>query len=276
MSTSQSPHCLVFDSGMGGLTIVSALRELGFKGRLSYAADSGFFPYGDKSDAALTRRVPRFAAALMEAANPDIIVIACNTASTLALEIVRAIVPVPVVGTVPAIKPAARVTKTGVIGVLATPGTLRRAYTDALIHEFARNLTVLTNGSVALVAMAERQAAGEHVPDETLRVELNALLDQPAGDQIDTIVMACTHFPLLRTRIEALLPRPITLIDSGEAIARRTLSLLGQDIRTPPFVASLNAETLYLSDGREKTGRLEKVARSYGFERIVTLQLDEA
>lgn len=275
MSTSEIPHCLVFDSGMGGLTIVSSLRELGFKGRLSYAADTGFFPYGDKSDAELTRRVPRFARALMDAANPDIFVIACNTASTLALEIVRAVMPVPVVGTVPAIKPAAKSTQTGVIGVLATPGTLRRAYTDALIHEFARNLTVLTHGSVALVDLAERYAAGEDISDGELLSELNALLGQPGGDQIDTIVLACTHFPLLKNKIEALLPQPITLIDSGEAIARRTLSLLGQDIRTPPFDLSVQPGSLYLSHGQEKTGRLQKVARSFGFETVVSLQVDE-
>lgn len=267
-------HCLVFDSGMGGLTIVEALRARGFSGRISYAADTGFFPYGDKSDGDLTRRVPRFADALMRAAEPDIFVIACNTASTLALEVVRAVLPIPVVGTVPAIKPAAAMSRTGVIGVLATPGTLRRAYTDALIHEFARHLTVLTHGSVALVDQAERYAAGEPVSDEEISRELNRLLDQASGDQIDVIVLACTHFPLLRDRLKALVPDHVTFLDSGDAIARRTLSLLSEDGQTEP-VSVLQPGNLYLSEQSKKTGRLENVARSYGFETVIAVDVDE-
>ena len=274
MSLPSEPHCLVFDSGMGGLTVVDALRTLGYQGRISYAADTGFFPYGDKSDAELTRRVPRFADALMNAANPDIFVIACNTASTLALEIVRAVLPVPVVGTVPAIKPASTRSKTGVIGVLATPGTLRRAYTDALIHEFARHLTVLSHGSVKLVELAERQAAGEAVCDDDLRHELNALFGQPQGEAIDTVVLACTHFPLLRQRLEALTDPGVSFIDSGEAIARRTLSLLGQTITAEADHRLTHAGRLYLSRSDEKTGRLEQVARSYGFSETIVVDVE--
>ncbi len=270
---SSLPHCLVFDSGMGGLTVVEALRQLGFQGRVSYAADTGFFPYGNKSDAALTKRVPRFADALMRAASPDIFVIACNTASTLALEIVRAVLPVPVVGTVPAIKPAASLTRTGTVGVLATPGTLRRAYTDALIHEFARHLTVLTHGSVLLVEQAELEAAGEPVDEAILQAELHALLDQPGGEQMDTIVLACTHFPILRQRLEAIAPGDIRFIDSGEAIARRTLSLLSQMSDTAPS-ANFEADRLFLSRSQTPTGRLEKVARSYGFREKMVLDVD--
>ena len=268
--TDRSPHCLVFDSGMGGLTVVAALRQLGFKGRLSYAADTGFFPYGNKSDADLTRRIPRFADALFKAASPDILVIACNTASTLALQIVREVLPIPVVGTVPAIKPAAQMTRTGVIGVLATPGTLRRAYTDALVHEFARDRTVLTYGSVQLVELSERRAAGYPVSDEEIKAELDQLFLQPAGDLIDTVVLACTHFPLLRADLERMSPPGISFIDSGDAIARRTLNVLG-DIRAE---AVSGPETLYISRTDAPYTRLETVARQYGFEGTQILKLD--
>ncbi len=274
MSTDmKTPHCLVFDSGMGGLTIVRSLQKMGFEGRLSYAADTGFFPYGDKSDADLTRRIPKFASALIEHARPDIFVIACNTASTLALSIVREIVDIPVVGTVPAIKPAANASGTGVIGVLATPGTLRRAYTDALVHEFARHLTVRTHGSVILVEQAEEVAAGEMPDMMKMRKEVEALTSQPDGDKIDTVVLACTHFPLIRNELQSLFGKNVLLIDSGDAIARRTLSLLNerpkQAANTP-----LPGQTLYLSPTERKPERLIKVAQAYGFETVETVELD--
>ncbi len=274
MSTDmKTPHCLVFDSGMGGLTIVRSLQNMGFEGRLSYAADTGFFPYGDKSDADLTRRIPKFASALIERAKPDIFVIACNTASTLALSIVREIVDIPVVGTVPAIKPAANASATGVIGVLATPGTLRRAYTDALVHEFARHLTVRTHGSVVLVEQAEEVAAGEMPDMAKMRKEVEALTSQPDGDRIDTVVLACTHFPLIREELQSLFGNNVSLIDSGDAIARRTLSLLNETPKQAPSTP-LPGQTLYLSPTEKKPERLIKVAQAYGFETVETVEMD--
>lgn len=268
-----SPHCLVFDSGMGGLTIVESLKNRGFSGRISYAADNGFFPYGDKSDRDLMRRITKVSLALYEQVKPDIFVIACNTASTLALEIVRTVLPIPIVGTVPAIKPASAMTQTGTIGVLATPGTLKRAYTDALVQAFARQRNVLTYGSVALVELAERHAAGEAVSDEALAHELKALFGQPGGDQIDTIVLACTHFPLLRDRLERLLPANVQMVDSGDAIARRTMNLLGQAEGS----ASSETETarLYLTAPVDGHSRLVKVASQYGFAETEIISPDD-
>lgn len=217
---------LVFDSGVGGLTVareISAARPtLG----MDYAADTGFFPYGDKSDEALRERLPRAAKAIYEAARPDVFVIACNTASTLALEEVRAVLPVPVVGTVPAIKPAAKESASGVIGLLATPGTIRRAYTARLIAEFAAGKHVILQGSLELVALAEAVARGEAVADEPFRQAQAAMFAGPRGDEIDTVVLACTHFPLVRDRLEKTAPRPVRYIDSGAAIARQTLRLV--------------------------------------------------
>ena len=140
-------RALVFDSGVGGLTIADALRKAAPDWVVDYAADSGFFPYGVKTDEELRERLPRLCATLVEVAKPDVLVIACNTASTLSLDDIRARVGVPVVGTVPAIKPAAEQTKTGVIGILATPGTVRRAYLDGLERQFAAGKTVVRRGS---------------------------------------------------------------------------------------------------------------------------------
>lgn len=135
-------------------------------------------------------------------------------------------------------------------------------------------MTVLTHGSVALVDQAERYAAGEPVSDEEISRELNRLLDQASGDQIDVIVLACTHFPLLRDRLKALVPDHVTFLDSGDAIARRTLSLLSEDGQTEP-VSVLQPGNLYLSEQSKKTGRLENVARSYGFETVIAVDVDE-
>ena len=271
-----APYCLVFDSGMGGLTVVDELKRLGFAGRISYAADTAVYPYGDKSDADLTRRIPRLAEALYRAASPDIFVIACNTASTLALEIVRAVLPIPIVGTVPAIKPAAALTRTGVIGVLATPGTLRRAYTEALIYQFARERRVLTHGSVELVTLAERHAAGEPVTDAEIMAELEGLMAQPGSADMDVIVLACTHFPLLRERFQALLPDHISLIDSGEAIARRTQSLLFLDAvaNVSSGAQTAHSGTLYLPTEISRDNRLVKVAARFGFQEIRQVEVD--
>ena len=264
MSVPQRPHCLVFDSGMGGLTIVEELRKLQFDGRVSYAADTAFFPYGDKSDDELIRRMPALARSLCEAANADLFVIACNTASTLTLELVRAVLDIPVVGTVPAIKPAARETKTGTIGVLATPGTLKRSYTDALVSEFARDCRVLTHGSVKLVELAERFATGEQVADSEIGDELDRLYSQPHGGEIDQVVLACTHFPLLRERLIRLSPKEVSFIDSGNAIARRVLSLAGQGEERPN--AALSFGQLWTTGEGLSNDRLRDAAARFGFQ----------
>jgi len=154
-------RALVFDSGVGGLTIADEIRRAAPDWIVDYAADSGFFPYGVKTDEELRARLPGLCAALVNIAKPDVLVVACNTASTLSLADVRAKVKIPVVGTVPAIKPAAEQTKTGVIGILATPGTVRRAYLDDLERQFAADRHVIRRGSAGLVDMAERAVGGQ-------------------------------------------------------------------------------------------------------------------
>lgn len=254
---------LVFDSGVGGLTVAGEIRALGPRLAVHYAADTGFFPYGDKSDEALRERLPKVARALVEAVQPDVFVIACNTASTLALAEVRAALDIPVVGTVPAIKPAAQLTETGTIGLLATPGTIRRAYTAQLIEEFAAGKRVLLHGSLDLVKLAEAHARGEDIPPEAFAAAQAPLFAMAGGDAIDTVVLACTHFPLVRGQLIATAPRPVSYIDSGAAIARQTIRVLPKDTHSGG-----QGGTASLTSPPDETDGISRVLRRYGFPEI--------
>ena len=254
---------LVFDSGMGGLTVAREIQARAPALHVDYAADSGFFPYGDKSDEALRARLPEIAARLVEAARPDVFVIACNTASTLALDEVRAVLNIPVVGTVPAIKPAAALTRTGVIGLLATPGTVRRAYTAKLIEDFASEIRVILHGSVDLVRMAEETASGQAVAMEAFRAAQAPLFEADGGAEIDTIVLACTHFPLIRGELAATVPHAVNFVDSGEAIARQTLRVLPES-----STASGPGGHVWLSSAPDQQARLVEVCHRFGFDMV--------
>lgn len=224
---------LVFDSGVGGLSVLDAIAAAGLALELDYVADNAWLPYGLKSDADLRTRVPALLTALAAQWSPDVIVIACNTASTIALDAVRGALAVPVVGVVPPIKPAAALTQTGVIGLLATPATVRRAYTDDLISQFAADKRVIRFGSSALVAAAERKLRGETVDNAAITEAIDGLFGVSGGAEMDVVALACTHFPLLRAELEVAAPRPCVWLDSGEAIARR----VGQVVSVRPGAA---------------------------------------
>jgi glutamate racemase len=220
---------LLFDSGVGGVSVMHAIQAARLPVQISYLADSAWLPYGEKSDAALLARIPALCVAAHRALCLDAIVIACNTASTIALDAVRAKLQIPIVGVVPAIKPAASLTKSGVIGLLATPATVRRPYTNELIARYAAGVTVVRHGDTDLVLAAEDKLAGR-LPDlHRVRASLAELTGQPGGDRIDVVVLACTHFPLLREELEAAAPQAITFLDSGAAIARRLAHVLALD-----------------------------------------------
>lgn len=219
---------LVFDSGLGGLSVLDELRELMPGASYVYVADSGFYPYGTRSEAQLLERLPPLLKSLGKKYSPDLIVLACNTASTIALEEIRAAVEVRVVGTVPAIKPAAEISKSGVIGLLGTPGTVRRTYTDDLIKAFAPGAHIISCGAAGLVHLAERKMLGEPVSQADMRADMSGLLNADRSGDMDVLVLACTHFPLLRDELAAVLSDNVTIIDSGEAIARRAKSLIGE------------------------------------------------
>jgi glutamate racemase len=216
---------LIFDSGIGGLSVLRPIRALMPNAPIVYVADSAGYPYGTKSEAEIAARVPALLGRLAERFDPELIVIACNTASTIALDSVRAALDVPIVGTVPAIKPAAALSQSRVIGVLGTEATVRQPYVDRLSAQFAPDCLVLRHGSAELVDLAEAKLRGEATAPASYRRILGDLLAAPGGERIDTIVLACTHFPLVEAELTVAAPRAIAFVDGKEGIARRTASL---------------------------------------------------
>lgn len=215
------PTILVVDSGAGGLTVTSEIRKQLPGARYIYFADTGYYPYGSKTELELLLRVSQIIERVTAQFDIDIAVIACNTASTVVLDALRSRFEIPFVGVVPAIKPAARLTRSGTIGVLATSGTVSRSYTAALIKEFASNCAVYLHGSPALVHFAEAKLCGQKPDIQEISRELALLLTQAPDRAIDTVVLACTHFPLLRHELAISGPGVSHWVDSGEAIARR-------------------------------------------------------
>ncbi len=257
-------RALIFDSGLGGLSVFQEVSERLPHLACIYAADTAFFPYGTKSAESLVHRLPRLLAALAARYRPDIAVIACNTASTIALPPIRMALSVPVVGTVPAIKPAAQKSRSRTIGLLGTPGTVKRAYTDRLIDQFAADCRVLRHGSAELVALAEAKLRRGRVSLDRVRAAVAPLWAAPEAGDIDVVVLACTHFPLLADELKASLPPGVALIDSGEAIARRVDELVGARApspRAPTHVAVVTSEASAVDSPQHCFGAL-------GFERV--------
>ncbi len=211
---------LFFDSGVGGLSVLGPTREMLPTAPIVYAADNAGFPYGTKSEEEIGSRVPALLGRLVERFQPRLVVIACNTACTIALDQVRAALDVPVVGTVPAIKPAAEMTRTGIIGVLGTEATIRQPYVDDLAAKFASDLTVLRYGSPELVALAEAKLAGDAVSVEEIRRAAAPLFEHDGAEEMDTVVLACTHFPLLHDELDQAFPGR-NWVHGGPGIARR-------------------------------------------------------
>lgn len=220
---------LVFDSGVGGLSVLAEIAELMPQARLVYAADNAWHPYGTRSEAEIAARVPALLGRLSERVQPRVVVIACNTAATIALSHVRSALDLPIVGTVPAIKPAGLASKTRVIGILGTDATVRQPYVDRLVGEFADDCIVLRLGSAELVRIAEAKLRGIRPDPAEIKSIMDGLFGQPDGARIDQLVLACTHFPLLRDEIAAASPSGVTLVDSGAGIARRTQFLTRED-----------------------------------------------
>ena len=211
---------LFFDSGIGGLSVLGPTRKQLPTAPIVYAADNAGYPYGTKSEAEIASRVPALLGRLVERFRPRLVVIACNTACTIALDQVRTALDVPVVGTVPAIKPAAEITRSGVIGVLGTEATIRQPYVDDLAERFASHCTVLRYGSPGLVALAEAKLAGDLVTVEDVRSAALPLFQLDRGGEIDTVALACTHFPLLGAELDEAFPG-LSWVDGGAGIARR-------------------------------------------------------
>ncbi|MGZ2411586.1 glutamate racemase [Sphingomonas sp. F9_3S_D5_B_2] len=260
-----SAPLLFFDSGVGGLSVLGPTRALLATARIVYAADSAGFPYGTKSEAELAARVPALLGRLVERYRPRLVVIACNTASTIALQHVRSALDLPVVGTVPAIKPAAEMSKSRVIGVLGTEATVRQPYVDDLAAKFAADCIIVRHGSPELVELAEAKLAGEPVTLDAVRAATEPMFAASSGGRIDTVVLACTHFPLLAEELEQAFPG-VTLVDGGAGIARRIAHLTRE--QTWP---SLPSDGTLIFTGPAARRPLESVLAKFGIGQIDTL-----
>ncbi len=239
---------LMFDSGIGGLTVLREARVLMPDRRFVYLADDAGFPYGAWEEPALRERILSLFADLLTRFDPEISVIACNTASTLVVDALRQRFPGhPFVGTVPAIKPAAERTRSGLVSVLGTPGTVKRQYTRDLIRQWASKCHVRLVGSGNLAQLAETYMRDGFVDEEAVRAEIAPCFLEQDGQRTDIVVLACTHYPFLVNRMRKTAPWPVDWIDPAEAIARRALSLLGEQRAT---VLSERADLAVFTSGK--------------------------
>jgi glutamate racemase len=218
---------LLFDSGVGGLTVYDALRRVLPAAPVVYAADLAGLPYGTKTEAQIAARVAGLLGRMAERFQPRLACIACNTASTIALGMVRDVLEIPIVGTVPAIKPAAALTRTGTIALIGTEATIRQAYVDDLEAQFARGKRLLRVAAPALVEAAEAKLRGAPVDPALIGDAHASLAAMDGAADIDTLVLACTHFPLLAEELAAAFGPQVVQVDGADGIARRIAHLLG-------------------------------------------------
>jgi glutamate racemase len=217
---------VLFDSGMGGLTVARAVAYRLPAARIAYVADTAAFPYGAWEEPDLVERICAVAGDVIARERPTCFVVACNTASTIALAELRARFDVPFVGTVPAVKPAAARTRTGMFSVLATPGTVRREYTQALIDDYASHCDVTLHGATGLAALAESKMHGAAVPLDAVEAEIAPAFVHKDGRRTDVVVLGCTHYPLLIDEIRAAAPWEVDYVDPADAIARRVVQVV--------------------------------------------------
>jgi glutamate racemase len=252
---------LIFDSGVGGLTVYREVATARPDAAYVYVADDAGFPYGNQPEAILIARIVDVMGKAISEHAPDLVVVACNTASTLALAELRARFAVPFVGTVPAIKPACAQSASKRIAVLGTQATVSREYTRALIREFAAGCDVALVGSAHLASYAEAQLAGKPVPDVAIKAEIAGCFVDADARRTDTVVLACTHYPLLTERFKATAPWPVEWLDPAPAIARRVADLL----RARPPGTSPSPPRIVFTSGRAPSPALAAALSGYGF-----------
>lgn len=231
----------VFDSGVGGLSVLHHIRQTLPDERLIYVADSGHVPYGEKSPEYITRRSLALTRFLIEQ-GADAIVIACNTATAAAAATLRKQFAIPIVGMEPAVKPAAAATRSGVVGVLATTGTLESARFAALLERYGEEVEIVTQGCPGLVEQVER---GDLTGPET-----HALVERYTAPLLargaDTLILGCTHFPFLAPLIREVVGPDVILIDTGEAVARQLQRRIKAEL---PSRASGEASAQFFTSG---------------------------
>ena len=257
----QGPTILVFDSGLGGLTVFREIAAARPDANYVYVADDAGFPYGGIPEEALITRIVHVIGKAIRDHAPDLVVIACNTASTLALRELRARFSVPFVGTVPAIKPAAAQSKAKRIAVLGTQATVSREYTRALIREFAADCHVVLVGSPRLATFAEAELAGAPATDPEIAAEIAPCFVEKEGKRTDTVVLACTHYPLLAGRFRALAPWPVDWLDPAPAIARRVADLA----RAWPAGEKRQQPRIAFTSGHDPSEAVAAALKRFGF-----------
>ena len=261
------PTALVFDSGVGGLSVYQEIRDLLPDLHYIYAFDNQGFPYGEKDEAFIIDRVVKTVAEVQKRHPLSIVIIACNTASTITLPALRERFNCPIVGVVPAIKPAAKLTRNGIVGLLATRATVQRSYTHDLIARFAKDCSIKMLGSAELVELAEAKLHGEEIDHAALKKILRPWLSM--AEPPDTVVLGCTHFPLLREELAAVLPAGTRLVDSGAAIARRVAWLIANQEN----VLSTENDLAYATETNSDTDALLPVLHRLGFSELRELSI---
>jgi glutamate racemase len=247
------------------LTVLGALRQVVPEAAITYLADDACFPYGALTEEALIARVGEVVGEAIARLEPDAVVIACNTASTAVLPSLRAAHSAPFIGTVPAVKPAARISRTGLVSVLGTPATVHRDYTHALISEFAGTAQPTLVGAKRLAGLSEAVIAGDDIADADIAAEIApCFVEAPDGRRTDVVVLACTHYPLLLDRLERLAPWPVTWLDPAPAIARRTANVLAESGHTVGVGTARTQGDIVFTSGKAPSPALLRALTNYG------------
>jgi glutamate racemase len=249
---------VVFDSGLGGLTVYREIAAVRPNADFVYVADDAAFPYGAMDEPKLVGRIVELMGELIATHRPDLVVIACNTASTIALPALRKNFTMPFVGTVPAIKPACAGSTTKRVSVLGTEATVAREYTRALIRDYAGDCQVTLVGSKNLAAYAEAEFAGAPAEDAAVATEIAPCFCDGTA-RTDTVVLACTHYPLIIERLRRLAPWPVNFIDPAPAIARRVGDLLGP----APQRGDVGMTRVIFTSGRRPASTLRLIQRRF-------------
>jgi glutamate racemase len=245
---------LVFDSGIGGLGIVRAMRKLMPQAAITYLMDDAGFPYGMRTEADLLGRILRVMRAGINIVCPSLVVIGCNTASTVALAALRESYSVPFVGCVPPVRTAAALSKTGVFGVLATPATVGSPYLRALADRHAPECRMLVHGAAGLATLAEKRFAGEGVDIAAVTAELRGLVEQADADLIDVVALGCTHYGWLSPELQASLPDHVTWLDPATPVAQQAWRL-SHGIRDDETVPGIDGLVMHTGSTLDVTGR---------------------
>lgn len=260
------PTILLYDSGMGGLTIYDAIRQVVPEAHYLYCFDNANFPYSEKTEEVLIAQAVNIVQKIAKKYPLDLVVVACNTASTVVLPALRATFDFPIVGTVPAIKPAAQISQTKTIGLLATKGTVNRPYVDELARKYAADCVVEKIGTTDLVEIVEEK-------QRTGKVDMARLQKVIAPWQhhstLDTVILGCTHFPLVKEELSQLLPNVPFFVEPGNGIAHRVQDLLsGMELKPKDEIDNMAFCTAMPPDFAER----QRIMQSWGFKQLTVLE----